>query len=70
MASAECPSDDEDLEECEPGTGGSAMAKKKKMGVQLSSSETIDKTHRLQAAIFIFPILPFKFFVKQLSPFG
>lgn len=28
MASAECPSDDEDLEECEPGTGGSAMAKK------------------------------------------
>ena len=24
MASAECPSDDEDLEECEPGTGESA----------------------------------------------
>lgn len=24
VASAECPSDDEDLEECEPGTGGSA----------------------------------------------
>lgn len=23
VASAECPSDDEDLEECEPGTGGS-----------------------------------------------
>lgn len=22
VASAECPSDDEDLEECEPGTGG------------------------------------------------
>lgn len=28
VASAECPSDDEDLEECEPGTGGS-IAKKK-----------------------------------------
>lgn len=27
VASAECPSDDEDLEECEPGTGGS-IAKK------------------------------------------
>lgn len=27
MASAECPSDDEDLEECEPGTGGSAVTK-------------------------------------------
>uniref|UniRef100_A0A669QVZ7 Neurexin/syndecan/glycophorin C domain-containing protein n=1 Tax=Phasianus colchicus TaxID=9054 RepID=A0A669QVZ7_PHACC len=26
VASAECPSDDEDLEECEPGTGGSAAA--------------------------------------------
>ncbi len=29
VASAECPSDDEDLEECEPGTGGSAMEIKK-----------------------------------------
>lgn len=39
VASAECPSDDEDLEECEPGTGGSTMAKKKKkMGVQLLSN--------------------------------
>lgn len=28
VASAECPSDDEDLEECEPGTGGIVMAKK------------------------------------------
>lgn len=28
VASAECPSDDEDLEECEPGTGELAMAKK------------------------------------------
>lgn len=29
VASAECPSDDEDLEECEPGTGGSAVTKMK-----------------------------------------
>lgn len=36
VASAECPSDDEDLEECEPGTGGSAKAKK--MRVQLLSN--------------------------------
>ena len=28
VASAECPSDDEDLEECEPGTGELTMAKK------------------------------------------
>lgn len=28
VASAECPSDDEDLEECEPGTGGSAPTKR------------------------------------------
>lgn len=28
VASAECPSDDEDLEECEPGTGGSAVSEK------------------------------------------
>lgn len=27
VASAECPSDDEDLEECEPGTGGLLKAK-------------------------------------------
>lgn len=36
VASAECPSDDEDLEECEPGTGGSAMVNNK--GMQLLSN--------------------------------
>lgn len=41
VASAECPSDDEDLEECEPGTGGSDMAGKKQMGSQRFSSTQI-----------------------------
>ena len=52
VASAECPSDDEDLEECEPGTGGSAMAKKKDGSaalililVMLLLSKIVDKTH-------------------------
>ncbi len=52
VASAECPSDDEDLEECEPGTGGSAVAKKKdgcaafiQLLVMLLLPKIVDKTH-------------------------
>ncbi|TNN76199.1 Neurexin-2-beta [Liparis tanakae] len=41
VASAECPSDDEDLEECEPGTGGSDMAGGKQMGSDGFSSTQI-----------------------------
>lgn len=41
VASAECPSDDEDLEECEPGTGGSTVVNKDRSAAPYSAPSTV-----------------------------
>lgn len=41
VASAECPSDDEDLEECEPGTGGSTLVNKDRSAAPYSAPSTV-----------------------------